>query len=150
MASGCSRMNARGSARVIVFLVRSYSLHALAKGSNLPKSRSPLIIRQGGRVMPENPLGTAIKIDPQVVDHMRSTDDWAFSDGALSKKVKLLVAMAFDAAHGAVGGVRGLAQRAMKEGATKEEISEVLRVAYVMTGVGAIYIGSQGLKELFP
>ncbi len=100
--------------------------------------------------MPENPLSTAAKLDPQVVEHMRSTDDWVFADGTLSKKVKLLIAMAFDAAHGAVGGVRGLALRAMKEGATKEEIAEVLRVAYVMTGVGAIYIGSQGLKELFP
>ena len=80
---------------------------------------------------------------------MRAADDWVFADGALSKKVKLLVAMAFDAAHGAVGGVRGLAQRAMKEGATQEEIAEVLRVAYVMNGVGPVYIGSQGLKELF-
>ena len=100
--------------------------------------------------MPENPLNTATKMDPKVVDHMRSTDDWVFSEGALSKKVKLLVAMAFDAAHGTVGGVRGLALRAIKEGATKEEIAEILRVAYVMTGVGAIYIGSQGLNELFP
>jgi alkylhydroperoxidase/carboxymuconolactone decarboxylase family protein YurZ len=100
--------------------------------------------------MPENPLSAANKIDPQIVDHMRSTDEWVFSDGAISKKVKLLIAMAFDAAHGATGGVSGLARRAMMEGATKEEISEVLRVAYVMTGVGAIYIGSQGLTELFP
>ena len=99
--------------------------------------------------MPENPLSTALEIDPKVVEHMRATDEWVFADGALSKKYKLLVALAFDAAHGAVGGVRGLAQRAMKEGATKEEIAEVLRVAYVMTGVGAMYIGSQGLKELF-
>jgi alkylhydroperoxidase/carboxymuconolactone decarboxylase family protein YurZ len=100
--------------------------------------------------MPENPLSTALEIDPKVVEHMRSTDEWVFSTGALSKKIKLLIAMAFDAAHGAVGGVRGLAQRAIREGATKEEISEVLRVAYVMTGVGAIYIGSQGLKDLVP
>ncbi len=100
--------------------------------------------------MPENPLSTAMKIDPQVVEHMKTTDDWVFADGALPGKVKLLIAMAFDAAHGAVGGVRGLAQRALKEGATKEEIAEALRVAYVMNGVGSIYIGSQGLKELFP
>ncbi len=100
--------------------------------------------------MPENPLSAAGKIDAKVLEHMKSTDDWVFADGALSKKVKLLIAMAFDAAHGAVGGVRGLAQRATKEGATAEEMAEVLRVAYVMTGVGAIYIGSQGLKELFP
>ncbi|MGO9411945.1 MAG: carboxymuconolactone decarboxylase family protein [Spirochaetia bacterium] len=100
--------------------------------------------------MPENPLSAAMKIDPHLVEHMRTTDDWVFADGALSKKVKLLIAMAFDAAHGATGGVRGLAERAMKEGATKEEIAEVLRVAYVMNGVGPVYIGSQGLKDLFP
>lgn len=100
--------------------------------------------------MPENPLSTTATIDPKVVEHMKTTDDWVFAEGALSRKVKLLIAMAFDAAHGAVGGVRGLAQRAMREGATREEIAEVLRVAYLMTGVGAIYVASQGLKELFP
>ena len=100
--------------------------------------------------MPENPLSTALEIDPRVVEHMRSTDEWVFSDGAISKKVKLLIAMAFDAAHGAVGGVRGLAQRAVREGATKEEIAEVLRVAYVMNGVGPISIGSQGLTDIVP
>jgi alkylhydroperoxidase/carboxymuconolactone decarboxylase family protein YurZ len=101
------------------------------------------------KYMPENPLTAAEKVDPRLVDHMRMTDDWIFADGALPKKVKLLMAMAFDAAHGAIGGVRGLAQRAMKEGATKEEIGEALRVAYLMNGVGSLYIGSQGLKELF-
>jgi len=100
--------------------------------------------------MPDNPLSTATKIDPTVVEHMRTTDDWVFADGALPKKVKLLIAMAFDAADGAAGGVSGLARRAMKEGATKDEIAEALRVAYLMKGVGSIYIASQGLKELFP
>jgi len=100
--------------------------------------------------MPENPLSTAMRIDPKIIEHMRSTDDWVFADGALSKKVKLLIAMAFDEADGAVGGVRGLAQRAIHEGATKEEISEALRVAYVMHGVGPVYIASQGLREIFP
>lgn len=100
--------------------------------------------------MSENPLSTATQIDPKIVEHMRTTDEWAFAEGALPKKVKLLMAMAFDAAHGAIGGVRGLAQRAINEGATREEISEALRVAYVMNGVGPVYIASQGLKELFP
>ena len=100
--------------------------------------------------MPENPLSTSMKIDPKMVEHMKMTDDWVFADGALSGKVKLLMAMAFDAAQGAIGGVRALAQRAMNAGATKEEIAEALRVAYVMNGVGPIYIASQGLKELFP
>ena len=100
--------------------------------------------------MHDNPLSTAVKVDPKLVEQMRSTDDWVFADGALSKKVKLLLAMAFDAADGAVGGVRGLAQRAINEGATKEEIGEALRVAYLMKGVGPVYIASQGLREIFP
>jgi len=100
--------------------------------------------------MHDNPLSTAMKVDPKLVENMRGTDDWVFADGALSKKVKLLLAMAFDAADGAVGGVRGLAQRAINEGATKEEIGEALRVAYLMKGVGPVYIASQGLREIFP
>src|SRR5271166_5573724 len=100
--------------------------------------------------MPDNPLSTAMKVDPILVEQMRASDDLVFANGALSRKVKLLMAMAFDAADGAVGGVRGLAQRAMNEGATKEEIGEALRVAYLMKGVGPVYIASQGLKELFP
>jgi alkylhydroperoxidase/carboxymuconolactone decarboxylase family protein YurZ len=99
--------------------------------------------------MPENPLSGTLKIDPELVEHMKATDDWAFADGALPKKTKLLIAMVFDAADGAVGGVRGLAQRALNQGATKEEIGEALRVAYLMKGAGIPYIASQGLKELF-
>ena len=95
--------------------------------------------------MPENPLSTALAIDPKLVENMRSTDAWTFADGALPAKVKLLMAMAFDAEHGAIGGVRGLAQRAIAAGATKEEIAEALRVAHVMCGVGPVYIGSQAL-----
>ena len=100
--------------------------------------------------MPENPLSTMVKVDPALVEHMRSADDWAFADGALSRKTKLLIAMAFDAAHGAANGVRSLAQDAMKAGATRQEIGEALRVAFVLSGVGSVYVGSQGLKELFP
>jgi alkylhydroperoxidase/carboxymuconolactone decarboxylase family protein YurZ len=36
----------------------------------------------------------------------------------------------------------------MKEGATKEEIAEALRVAYHLSGVGALYTASSGLKDV--
>jgi len=98
--------------------------------------------------MPEDPLGAMSKVDPQAVQRMRSDDEWVFADGALSRKVKLLMAMAFDAADGAAGGVRGLAHRARQAGATKEEIGEALRVAWLMKGVGSLYIASQGLTDL--
>jgi alkylhydroperoxidase/carboxymuconolactone decarboxylase family protein YurZ len=98
--------------------------------------------------MPENPLKTVLKVDPELVERMRREEDWAFADGALSRKMKLLIAVAYDAAHGAVAGVRSLAQDAIKAGATKEEIGEALRVAYLLSGIGSVYVGSQGLAEL--
>ncbi|HUX37273.1 MAG TPA: carboxymuconolactone decarboxylase family protein [Rectinemataceae bacterium] len=100
--------------------------------------------------MPENPLETIQKLDPELAKRLRESEDYTFADGALPRKIKLLMAMAFDASHGAMGGVRSLAAQAIKAGATKEEIAEALHVAYLLGGVGSVYIGSQGLKELFP
>ena len=100
--------------------------------------------------MPEHPLSTMMKIDQKFMDNVKSTEDMVYADGALPRKIKLLVAMAFDAAHGAASGVRSLAQSAMKAGASKEEIAEVLRVACHLSGVGSVYTASQGLRELFP
>jgi alkylhydroperoxidase/carboxymuconolactone decarboxylase family protein YurZ len=100
--------------------------------------------------MPENPLATIMKIDPVFMSHLKATDDVTYSDGALSRKIKLLIAMAFDAAHGAADGVAFLARSAMKEGATKEEIAEAVRVACHLSGVGSVYVASHALKELFP
>lgn len=98
--------------------------------------------------MPENPLSTLESLDPSIVAHLRESDALVYETGALPKKIKLLIAMAFDAAHGAEHGVRALAARALQEGATKQEIAEVLRVAWQLTGVGTLYTASAGLKGL--
>lgn len=98
--------------------------------------------------MNENPLSPLEQIDPEMMKKLREMDDFIFKDGALSKKVKLLMAMAFDASKGADQGVRSLAQAAQKEGATFEEIAETLRVAQHLSGVGALYVGSAGLRDL--
>ncbi|MGB7296948.1 MAG: carboxymuconolactone decarboxylase family protein [Candidatus Aminicenantales bacterium] len=98
--------------------------------------------------MQENPLSTIEKLDPKLMDHLKEANGLIYSEGALPKKIKLIMAMAFDAAHGAEGGVRALAQAAMSEGATTEEIAEALRVAYHLSGVGALYTASLGLKGL--
>jgi alkylhydroperoxidase/carboxymuconolactone decarboxylase family protein YurZ len=97
--------------------------------------------------MAEHPLETIRKIDPRFMDHLKQTDELVYADGALPRKVKLLMALAFDAAHGASDGVRALAQAAMKAGATKEEIAEAVRVAYQLSGVGSVYTASRGLKD---
>jgi alkylhydroperoxidase/carboxymuconolactone decarboxylase family protein YurZ len=98
--------------------------------------------------MAEHPLSTLMKLDPMIMEHLEKTNELVYGEGALPKKYKYLIAMAFDAAHGAVAGVRSLAQSALKEGASKEEIAETLRVAYQLCGIGSLYIGSQGLKDI--
>ena len=67
-------------------------------------------------------------------DDSANTEDAVYVDGALPRKVKLMIAIAIDAAYGAANGVKSLAQSATKAGATKEEITEALRVAIHLDG----------------
>lgn len=98
--------------------------------------------------MPEHPLAAIQRLDPKMMDHLKDMNGFIYCSGVLPRKIKLLMAMAFDAAHGADMGVKALALEAMKEGATKEEIAEALRVAYHLSGVGSLYTASNGLKDV--
>jgi alkylhydroperoxidase/carboxymuconolactone decarboxylase family protein YurZ len=99
--------------------------------------------------MAEHPLKIFEKIDPDLLKLVQNTNALALTDGALPRKVKLLMAMALDASVGAVEGVRSLAEQAMKAGATKEEIAESLRVAQYICGVGSVYTAARAFKDLF-
>ncbi len=88
-------------------------------------------------------------LDPDLLRHVENSGDFVFAEGALPRKFKLLIAMAFDASYGAVNGVKSLAQQAIDAGATKEEIMEALRVAEHLSGVGCVYTAGVALKELF-
>jgi len=59
--------------------------------------------------MAEHPLSTLENLDPKLMKHLRDTNELIYAPGALPKKFKLLIAMAFDAAFGADQGVRSLA-----------------------------------------
>ena len=98
--------------------------------------------------MPEDPLKTIESLDPALLERVEASRAFALTDGALPAKVKLLIAMALDASHGAVGGVRALAQAAMRAGATREEIGEALRVANFVSGVGSVYTAAHALADL--
>ena len=98
--------------------------------------------------MPENPLKTLETLDPKLLKLVDETRELALGDGALPRKIKLLMALALDAAAGTVDGVQSLAHLAMKAGATREEIAETLRVAQYISGVGSVYTASRALKEL--
>ncbi len=99
--------------------------------------------------MPEHPLKVIERSDPDLRRLVQSTNDFALAEGALPRKAKFLIAMALDAAHGAVDGVRSLADQALKAGATKEEIMETIRVAQYISGVGAVYTAARAFAELF-
>lgn len=99
--------------------------------------------------MTEHPLKIYEKLDPDLLKHVENSGDFVFAEGALPRKFKLLIAMAFDASYGAVNGVKSLAQQAIDAGATKEEITEALRVAEHLSGVGCVYTAGVALKELF-
>ncbi len=98
--------------------------------------------------MPEHPLKIYEDLDPQLLNLINDTQKLALADGALPRKIKLLIAMVLDAVHGAPDGVQALAREALKAGATKEEIAEALRVAQYVCGVGCVYVAAQALKEV--
>ena len=99
--------------------------------------------------MAEHPLKIFEKIDPQLLTLVQDTSELALADGALSRKSKLLMAMALDASQGTVEGVKSLAGQAMKAGATKEEIGEAIRIVQYICGVGSVYTAVHAFKDLF-
>ncbi|MEN3016868.1 MAG: carboxymuconolactone decarboxylase family protein [Candidatus Methanosuratincola petrocarbonis] len=98
--------------------------------------------------MPGDPHEVMRKIDERLFEQVEGARRFAFSEGAIPVKYKLLIAMAIDASHGASGGVRALAEAAMRAGATKEEIAEALRVAFYISGCGSFYTAADGLGDL--
>ena len=96
-----------------------------------------------------DPLKIYEKVDPALHENIKKTFEFSLSDGALPRKIKLLIAMALDASHGAVPGVISLAKAAKAAGATKEEIVETIRVAQYISGVGCAYVASHAMKEIF-
>mgnify|MGYP001034148583 CR=1 FL=1 len=98
--------------------------------------------------MSENPLKILEKLDPELLKLVENTNRFALADGALPRKFKLLIAMALDASLGAIQGVKALARAAIQAGATKEEITEAVRVANYISGVGSVYTSAEALKEL--
>jgi len=99
--------------------------------------------------MAEDPLKIFEKVDPELLKLVRNTNAFALADGALPQKMKFLIAMALDASHGTVQGVKSLAEQAIKAGASKEEIVETIRVAQYISGVGSVYTAARAFEEIF-
>ena len=98
--------------------------------------------------MAEHPLAPLFRLDADLQISPEGIRRLCVSDGALPRKTKFVMAMAFDAAHGADQGVAAFADAAIKAGATKQEILEAVRVAVHLSGIGAAYTASKGLAGL--
>ncbi len=97
--------------------------------------------------MEQHPLEAIMTEDSELFAAIERNRELAFENGALSKKIKLLIAAALDASKGADEGVKALTEQALREGASRQEVMETLRVAYFVSGAGSIYTASKGLRE---
>jgi alkylhydroperoxidase/carboxymuconolactone decarboxylase family protein YurZ len=95
-----------------------------------------------------HPLNIINESDSEFFSIIEATMKNALSEGSIPLKYKFLIALALDADHGAVEGVKILAMQAMAAGATKEEIMEAVRIANYIGGIGSVYTAANGLKEI--
>lgn len=100
--------------------------------------------------MPEQPMTLYRNLDPEFAGLVHDAGELALADGALPRKTKLLIAMLFDAEHGATEGVQALARQALQAGATRQEILEALRVAEYLCGVGCLFTAAKALEGVLP
>ena len=95
-----------------------------------------------------NPLNIIKESDLELFEQIVNARELAFKDGKISKKNKLLIALAIDAVKHSENGIRSLAVQALENGATKDEIMETLRVVNYICGVGSMYTAAQALKDI--
>jgi alkylhydroperoxidase/carboxymuconolactone decarboxylase family protein YurZ len=81
------------------------------------------------------------KHDPEFFELVKGVMKKAQGPGALDPKTKILIALALDAAGGHPGGVKNLAAAARVLGATEEEIIEVVRLAFLYSGIPGLVAG---------
>jgi alkylhydroperoxidase/carboxymuconolactone decarboxylase family protein YurZ len=99
--------------------------------------------------MSSNPLDAYKEFDPKLIEQYEKLQGLTYAEGALSVKFKLLIALAIDVENGALQGAIAIGDRALKMGATKEEILEALRITYQIGGNKALFTSAQVLQGLF-
>ena len=83
-------------------------------------------------------LGQFAELLPEVFKEVRSQATEVYRDGALSAKVKRLMAMAIAVGAGCRNCILGQTMYALETGATKEEILEMISVVVSMRGTTGV------------
>ncbi len=80
--------------------------------------------------------------DREFYEAVAKVMELANAPGALDAKTKTLISLALDACLGSDRGVMALANRARELGATDQEINEVLRLVYSVSGSRPLIMGN--------
>lgn len=88
------------------------------------------------------------EINPSFIDHFTCCNSKIFTDGALSAKIKTLLALVLVASKNCDECVYSQMKNALNFGATKEEIMEALSVLMILSGTTSIASCKNALKLL--
>ena len=91
-------------------------------------------------------LETLGELDPGFLEGYRKCDNMILTDGALSAKTKILMALAVVASKQCEICVVSQMKSALKNGATKDEIMETMNVIFVTSGAPAVAACREALK----
>jgi alkylhydroperoxidase/carboxymuconolactone decarboxylase family protein YurZ len=76
--------------------------------------------------------------DPEFVDQVRGLSNMLMTDGALPARMKTLMALLGEALLRRESGVKVLATVARNLGATRAEINETIRLAFLLGGLSGL------------
>jgi alkylhydroperoxidase/carboxymuconolactone decarboxylase family protein YurZ len=98
--------------------------------------------------MSEKPTWQIIleKHAPELLKQATGLQEMTIRDSALSAKMKTLMMVLCDALLAHPEGVAGLANRARALGASEDEITETLAVAFLMGGLPGLVTGTNAFK----
>lgn len=88
------------------------------------------------------------KASPDILDGFMAMHKAAMQEGALSVKVKEMMALGIGIAARCDGCIASHAKAALRVGATREELIETIDVAIMMGGGPAVIYGTQALAAV--
>ncbi len=88
------------------------------------------------------------KASPDILDGFMAMHKAAMQEGALSVKVKEMMALGMGIAARCDGCIASHAKAALRAGATREELIETIDVAIMMGGGPAVIYGTQALAAV--
>ncbi|TRZ87743.1 MAG: carboxymuconolactone decarboxylase family protein [Methanosarcinales archaeon] len=88
------------------------------------------------------------EMNPELFEHYKKCEEIIQEDGALSSKVKVLMALAVMASQRCDACCESQMRSAINHGATKEEIMETINVIFITSGAPGVATCRKALKML--